>query len=235
MATENTTNNTTNSTTNHVPSHDTFLRSHDYLICLVGKSGSGKDTIQEQVCKVPFIIYDKKTGTESIKYLQPVISYTTRPRRKGEHNTHQFVAIENKPNKTEMAAYTQYYGYEYWATWKQLDNSNIYIIDPKGVKYLKETTSKIKGLLHKDLYIIYLDVSWWRRLIRLTKRNSIFYAIKRIVNDCKAFRKAKKIADITLKNHSRANKLNICNYILNIFEGENQKSELQILSHIYLN
>ena len=93
----------------------------DYIVLIVGESGSGKS----EICN-----YLKSTyGIKELK------SYTTRPCRGVGDNSHTFVSDEEFDELVDMCAYTEYNGYRYCATDKQVEESDIYIIDPKGVEY----------------------------------------------------------------------------------------------------
>ena len=97
------------------------------LLCIMGKTACGKDSLVNKLCE--------RTGLKSIT------SYTTRPRRENEGNTHIFV---NEDDYNQMyqdgivAAFTQIGEYKYWTTIDQLENADIYIIDYEGVKTLRE-------------------------------------------------------------------------------------------------
>lgn len=96
------------------------------LLCILGRSGAGKDSLADKLCE--------RTG------LNKLISYTTRPRRENENNTHIFVTdadYEQMLANGQVAAYTEINGFRYWSTIEQLMTSNIYIIDPIGVKTLQ--------------------------------------------------------------------------------------------------
>ena len=102
---------------------------------IVGRTGSGKDTYAKYLEKL---------------YLKGVCSYTTRPRRPGEGDTHIFIEkeeVENFPNKV---AYTEINGYEYFSTKEQLDKSDFYIIDPEGINYLNQNFPDVN---YKIIYI----------------------------------------------------------------------------------
>jgi len=90
-------------------------------------------------------------------HMNQIISYTTRPRRKKEGDTHIFTDIseyENAKNRNILAAYTEINGYTYWTTKDQLIENDFYIIDPDGVKTLKKIPN-----LQKRLVIIYIQAS----------------------------------------------------------------------------
>ena len=93
----------------------------DYIVLLMGKSGSGKS----EICN-----YLKSTyGIKELK------SYTTRPRRAVGDNSHTFVSDKEFDELVDMCAYTEYNNYRYCATDKQVEESDVYIIDPNGVEY----------------------------------------------------------------------------------------------------
>ena len=109
------------------------------IFCIVGESCSGKDSLVRKL-----IDYDKET-------FRTVKSYTNRPMRDGEKDgeEHYFLNDEDFEKKlceekSNIAAYTKIsskentQGYEYFATLDEVMNSSIYIIDPKGIEYLKE-------------------------------------------------------------------------------------------------
>lgn len=120
------------------------------LICLLGGSGSGKDSIA------------KKLENDGFKFLK---SYTTRPQRKGEGNTHIFIKSEDVENHTsDIIAYTEISPYIYFATIQQLLDSDVYIIDPNGLKFLKDKITNIK------LIPIFINVSEQKRFTRAMNR-----------------------------------------------------------------
>lgn len=130
-----------NKTTDEVPKKTIF--------CILGESGSGKDTLVEYTLK------------EFKLDLKPVLSYTDRPMREGEHNgkEHVFLSKEEmteflNSNKKDIAAYTQIgeTGYRYCAMTSVIDRSDIYIIDPNGLKEFKERTGD-----RYNIVSIYID------------------------------------------------------------------------------
>lgn len=130
-----------NKTTDEVPKKTIF--------CILGESGSGKDTLVEYTLK------------EFKLDLKPVLSYTDRPIRQGEQNgkEHVFLSKEEmteflNSNKKDIAAYTQIgeTGYRYCAMTSVIDRSDIYIIDPNGLKEFKERTGD-----RYNIVSIYID------------------------------------------------------------------------------
>ena len=68
---------------------------NDTLYLIVGKSGSGKDTVINKVC-------------ELFNYTK-VISYTTRPMRTPDENTHIFVTDKDFNMAKDIVAYTRFF------------------------------------------------------------------------------------------------------------------------------
>jgi guanylate kinase len=100
------------------------------LFCIIGGSASGKDSL----CNIL-----EKCGYNVVK------SYTTRPRRENEVDTHIFIKKEDVSKYiNKFVAYTKIGDYEYFTTKKQLENNDVYIIDPKGYEYLCEKIKDIK-------------------------------------------------------------------------------------------
>lgn len=97
------------------------------VICLMGKTASGKDTLANKLCE--------RTG------LRQVVSYTTRGRRTNEGNTHIFISDEEYQaleDSGRIATFTQIGPYKYCCTIDQLYESDIYVVDPMGVQHLRE-------------------------------------------------------------------------------------------------
>lgn len=173
----------------------------------MGKSGSGKDTLANELCRTP--IYFPRNPPY---FLKQIISYTTRPRRKGEGPTHHF--SQTPPaNKDSLLAHTVYQGNEYWTTFDQLENSDLYIIDPPGLEYLLNQTKDI----NKSIKVVYIKVHWWRRLWRIARRNSLPYAIRRVIHDHKIFKHAEEQANYILYNNSYSQFIVCWQTILKLF------------------
>ena len=146
------------------------------LICIVGKSGTGKTSVVNHL--------------EKYYELNNIKSYTTRPPRyKGEEG-HIFITDEDYEkfkNSSQIVAYTYFNGYHYFATLDQLLLNDLYVIDFAGIKYLKNLD------LSKDieLEVVYLTCPWWVCAKRMFERgDSILAIIKRLINDYKEFSKS---------------------------------------------
>lgn len=143
-----------------------------YICLLVGKSGSGKSTIANELYR---------------KYnLRQLLSYTTRPPREGEHAnpTHVFCTDKEFNNLGDIVAYTKFDNYRYCATADQVDNSDIYIVDPKGVQYFYKY---YKG--KKIPIVVYIDILDSIREARMLSRGDSEEDTKRrIAHDKIAFK-----------------------------------------------
>lgn len=111
------------------------------VFLVIGRSGTGKDTLVNYMCQ--------KYGLKKLK------SYTTRPPRQNEEDTHIFISPEDvQKYRDDIIAYTKIGEFEYFATKSQLKDVNFYIIDPKGVQdlenipNLKEEFSFIKLFIY---------------------------------------------------------------------------------------
>lgn len=102
-----------------------------YLI--VGPSGSGKSTIAGELSKR----YD----------LKEVCSYTERPPRYEGEPGHIFVTPEQFDAAGEMCAFTFYNGYRYGVPKSMIEESDLYVIDPAGVRYMSERYRGSKGVV----------------------------------------------------------------------------------------
>lgn len=126
--------------------------SNHKLFCIMGETASGKDTLTKKLCE--------DTGMKAI------VSYTTRPRRTNEGDTHIFVDDSvYEQMKDNLAAYTEINGFRYWTTIEQIYDNDIYIIDPNGLETLENL-----GLEDIDLCSIYINVPIDIRLERALYR-----------------------------------------------------------------
>lgn len=106
------------------------------IICIVAKTGRGKDTLAKQ-------IHDK-LGIEQ------VCSYTTRPKRDYETDgkEHWFITPEEskriQENETVLAYAHKPSGVEYFATLEKIEgNSIVYVIDPEGIDWMRKNISDL--------------------------------------------------------------------------------------------
>lgn len=134
------------------------------LFLFVGPSGSGKTTVANMI-------------EEQYGYVQ-VQSYTTRPKRYEGETGHIFISKEEFDKLENLAAYTKYNGYEYCTTSAQLDECDIYVIDPPGVKTL------LKRYNNRPIRIVYFDSTVKNRIERMVDRgDSDTEIVGRLHND----------------------------------------------------
>ncbi len=125
------------------------------MILLCGKSCSGKDTIQKELIKL---------GMKS------VVSYTTRPPRKGEIDgvTYHFITKEEFLDKEKQGffAETTSYNVANGETWyygsaiEDLTDDKVAIVNPEGLRQIK----KIKSLNPVTFCIMADEETIWNRL-----------------------------------------------------------------------
>ena len=129
------------------------------IFCILGESGSGKDTLV------------KYTLDEFKLRLKTVVSYTDREKRENETYgiEHHFVSpdtmtelLENR----EIAAYTKIGDFRYCTLISDLEESDIYIIDPNGLNELK---SKYGDRF--NFVAIYIDCPYGERRKRSENRS----------------------------------------------------------------
>ena len=147
------------------------------IFLIVGCSGSGKTTITERL--------EQKYGLKSIQ------SYTTRPKRYEDESGHIFVSDEEYDKLTDMVAYTEFAGNRYCATAEQVENNDLYIIDPKGIDFFMKS---YKG--SKTPKVIFINSNLTTRYERMVGRaetkgkshqEAIESSLTRIVNDAGEF------------------------------------------------
>lgn len=148
------------------------------LILIVGKSGSGKTYLSE--------FLSKHYGMKMLN------SYTARPPRTNEKMGHTFIPYKDYVMLQNKVATTYYHGNYYCATKEQCEESDIYAIDPNGVKSFQ---NHYNG--EKQYKIVYLKTGWIVRLYRMIKRGDGFIeALKRIIYDYKEFSEFETRSDI---------------------------------------
>lgn len=161
------------------------------IYCIVGPSGSGKTTIAKRLAFT--------NGMSAVE------SYTTRPPRYPNEEGHIFVSDEEFDALGEMCAYTEYNGYRYGVTPDIIEANDIYVIDPYGVKYLKEHYHGYKGVKAIRL-VVEADICKQRMIER---GDSNQYARSRLENDRKDFAIENEPAyDFYVRNINRESTIN---------------------------
>lgn len=116
------------------------------VFLIVGRTASGKTKLAKEICR-----------RLNLKLLK---SYTTRPMRDNEisdNSDHIFISADDVYKyKDRMIAYTTINKVEYFSTIDQLLESDLYIIDPKGIDYLHN--SKLPNIDKCEFIEIYVRV-----------------------------------------------------------------------------
>ncbi len=173
------------------------------LLCVMAESSAGKDTIVNKLC-------------ERTNYRQ-LISYSTRPRRVNEGDTHIFVTEEDYQEMLEVgqvAAYTEINGYRYWCTIDQLYSTDVYVIDPLGVDVLKRL-----NLPNLRIISAYINVPEDVRKQRAQSRGDDMNVYRsRSLSERQQFRDMKKnmAVDYVVPNTELAKAVSVLKWICNV-------------------
>lgn len=160
----------------------------DILYLIIGESGTGKDTVVNQLCN--------QYGFTRVK------SFTTRPSRNTSEDNMSHIFINDSEMNDLMlysacdpiVAYTEYNGYRYCVCGSFVNDASLYIIDPDGVDYFKAHYLGVR-----TFKIINLYTSSQNRISRMKGRGDNEDDIKkRVTYDVSAFKNIK--ADIRIKN-----------------------------------
>lgn len=149
------------------------------LFCLVGPSGCGKTSIANCL---------------EIKGLIPVESYTTRAPRFKDEKGHTFITQEEFENlRGGMISTTHFSECDYGITPDLLNQSDIFVVDPVGIKELKAKYDE------RPVVVIAYDCSENTCRKRMLERSDSDRNVDmRIENDRKMFHNFTELADITI-------------------------------------
>lgn len=160
------------------------------IFLIVGRSCVGKSSLSRQVCA--------DLGLKQVK------SYTTRPMRPGEEdpdNTdHIFITeTEFSEYSEDIAAYTEINGYRYFTTKSVLQQSDLYVIDPNGVKDLYERCPD-----EFEFIVIYITAPRVLGIIRAECRGDADVYAKRVGAEDAQFTEFEMVAnwDYCMSNNS---------------------------------
>lgn len=151
------------------------------LLLVLGRTASGKDSLVNKLCE--------RTN------LKAITSYTTRPRRENEGDTHIFTTedvYEQMQSEGKVAAYTQISGYHYWTTIEQLYDNDIYIIDYKGIQTLRELS--LPNIRFVTVFVNTPDKVREERALNKRKDDKLVFR-KRSLDEAAQFREMLKNAD----------------------------------------
>ena len=170
------------------------------IYCIVGKSGTGKDTVVNRLCKD----YGYKR----------VVSCTTRKPRidPNDVSSHFFTTVEDYHKAKisgSVVAETNIEGNCYWVTKDQVDMADLYIVDPKGLRELRQLYNG------KPIVGIWIGADEDVRRERMKRRGDSNEAIeKRIKADNDVFGDINKGEfDLFVSNNQDGNLKELCKQI----------------------
>lgn len=161
------------------------------MIIILGKTCSGKSTIQKELIRIGF---------------EPLVTYTTRPPRDGEINgvDYNFMSEDEfleKVKNEEFAEYTYYetlFGRWYYGSLKKDITSNkVVVLNPSGLYQLKNDTNL-------DITSVYIDVNnkVLRRRLKSRGDNKKEYT-RRLKADKNDFKHLKKHVDYVVDGNTK--------------------------------
>ncbi len=153
------------------------------IYLFVGRSGSGKTTITDALWK--------RFGWK------PLWSYTDRPRRTPNEQYHEFLTTAEFDKLEGIMGYTEFDNHRYCATSAQLDRSDMYVIDPAGVVFLKEH-------YHGSRKIVTIGIGVSRENLarRMSARGESSVNIEaRMRNDDEMFQRMNECCDVIFDNN----------------------------------
>lgn len=177
------------------------------MLILVGKSCSGKSTIQK---------YLKKHG------IQPVLEYTTRPPRDGEIDNKVYHFVSEKDfmelKRKKFFAVTTSYKVSNGEIWNygialhDLSDEKMIVTNPIGLKKLKEFTNiyPVSFYINTDENVI------WDRLLK--RKDNIDEAQRRLIADKEDFIDIVDYVDFVFKNNGEIKPSILANMIKDTYE-----------------
>lgn len=184
------------------------------LLLVMGRTACGKDSLVNKLCE--------RTN------LKAITSYTTRPRRENEGDTHIFTTedvYEQMQIDGRVAAYTEIAGYHYWTTIDQLYENDVYIIDYRGVQTLRELN--LPNLRLVTIFINTPDAIREERALN-KRRDDKFVFRKRSLDEAQQFREMLKNADFdyAVSNINFAKAYSVMRWISEV-EGVSNNYEIE--------
>lgn len=162
------------------------MKKNKVFVLLLGKSGVGKTTIAEYM--------ERNYG------LKQVVSYTNRPQRFEGEVGHKFLTEQNvekiKEKFPNMVAADTYDGHFYFATAEQVEECDVYVINPSAVE-------QFKASYHGDKLIKVVQIDDLPENIvkhMLQRGDSLDKIQRRQAFDAKEFAGSRKLCDLVLAN-----------------------------------
>lgn len=156
------------------------------MIVLVGESGSGKSTVEKLLIEQ----YDMK----------PIVSYTTRPMRKGEKDgvDYHFVTDEKFAEMKRDGLFLEtgeYNSWHYGSLKEDYKDDSVAVLTPHGMRQLSK--------LRKVAFIVYIKIPRRDRLIKILQRgDNIEESYRRNVSDIGQFDGIEDEVDYVICNNN---------------------------------
>lgn len=184
------------------------------ILIICGKTSSGKNAVVNELIK-------------NHGYRQ-IITYATRPKRKGEKQdiTYHFISDEEFKQKIDEGFFAEYKSYNTkFGTWyygtaledlKNADDKSVIILTPAGYRDVRSEVS------NENITCIYLYANNATLKKRLAKRgDNPKEADRRLAHDAKDFKNFEYEADRVVYNNYDENLDNVVKKILDVVEKEN--------------
>ena len=158
------------------------VTSTEGFIRVIAGAGSGKSSVARELTQ--------RYG------LKEVWSYTARPPRFDGEPGHIFVTPEQFDAAGKMSAFTLYDGYRYGVPESAIEENDIYVIDPAGIRNMWERYSG-----SKEVVVIAIYAPQEERAERMLERGDTPEAVKeRLQFDVKEFENLHIMADAWFSN-----------------------------------
>jgi len=154
------------------------------MIALIGKSGSGKTTIEKLLVE---------------KGYKKAVSLTSRDMRVGEVEGLDYYykskeEMERIRSKGEIAEWIEFLGNVYALTKEECIGSDVVVVEPKGLVQLK-------AIEELDITAVYLNCTEEERIVRMRGRGDKEEKVQeRVINDRVHFVGLEEMAEYTINN-----------------------------------
>jgi guanylate kinase len=161
------------------------------IICIAGRSGSGKSTVADFI--------EKEFNIPQIQ------SYTTRKQRDEFDVGHKFISeelMDEYYNAPDCLAKTNWDGVRYCCLGRDVKFINTYVIDEAGIDYLKKYFSD-----KYNITTLFINRSWKARVKSV--------GLERVNRDVGKFYKKKRDYDIYVKTDNKLKLVREVNRVIN--------------------